>query len=147
MKVIFLDFDGVLNTPEEWGLRPMVRALNQQALDNLDELVKRSGAKVVVSSTWRQFYALDALQEFLRARGVKCVGAFISVTPILYESRDKEIASWLNSHEDIKNFVIIDDNGIGSMFNEKLILTDASVGLSADNVKEALDVLEGNKDD
>lgn len=44
-KYIFLDFDGVLNTPKG--------KFDQKAIDNLRYLLERSDAKVIISSTWR----------------------------------------------------------------------------------------------
>ena len=45
-KIIFLDFDGVISTPEcRWNLDPEKIAL-------LEELIKETDAKIVVSSSW-----------------------------------------------------------------------------------------------
>ena len=45
-KIIFLDFDGVISTPEcRWNLDPKKVAL-------VEELIKETDAKIVVSSSW-----------------------------------------------------------------------------------------------
>lgn len=44
-KYIFLDFDGVINTPKG--------KFAKKAVANLLHLVERSDAKIIISSTWR----------------------------------------------------------------------------------------------
>lgn len=44
-KYIFLDFDGVLNTPKG--------KFDQKAIGKLRRLLERCDAKVIISSTWR----------------------------------------------------------------------------------------------
>lgn len=57
-KYIFLDFDGVINTPKG--------KFAKKAVANLLHLVERSDAKIIISSTWRlqgMEYILKLWQE------------------------------------------------------------------------------------
>ena len=57
MKIIFLDIDGVLNckyTKEEIFFFPFV---SPKKIELLKQLIERTGAKVVLSSTWRHGWA------------------------------------------------------------------------------------------
>ena len=82
IKVIFLDVDGVLNS-EQW----MKERRDKYAMDdianqypfyefsptlvaNLNKITAATGAKIVVSSTWRLGRTLEQLQEILKSVGV-----------------------------------------------------------------------------
>jgi hypothetical protein len=80
IAVIFLDFDGVLNSEgsflyesnrrkrykEEGVGGPVNETLCNVATANFQELLFRyKDAKIVISSTWRELYSLDWLREKL----------------------------------------------------------------------------------
>jgi len=74
----------------------------QKLLTRLKRLLDRTGAKVVLSSTWR----CDPVGLFAKHWGVP----FIDVCPDKPRSpRCKEIASWLADHPQVTRFVVIDD--------------------------------------
>jgi hypothetical protein len=143
--VIFLDIDGVLNklgTKERCtngcvGISPDLCA-------NLNRILEETGAKIVISSTWRHSptaleYLWDKMGKTARQR---CIGK----TPNLdYEengiwighTRGQEIRAWLESHPTVKNFVIIDDDGdMDGLHNH--IQTDNWNGLTNDLADEAI---------
>lgn len=53
MKVIFLDIDGVLNSDQTPNPRKLPYVVDRKLLTRLKRVLKRTGAKVVLSSTWR----------------------------------------------------------------------------------------------
>jgi hypothetical protein len=53
MKVIFLDIDGVLNSDSTPNPRQFPYIVDDRLLARFKDLVRRTGAKVVLSSTWR----------------------------------------------------------------------------------------------
>src|SRR5690348_10404441 len=53
MKVIFLDIDGVLNSASTPNPRKFPYIVDDRLLARFKELVRRTGATVVLSSTWR----------------------------------------------------------------------------------------------
>jgi hypothetical protein len=53
MKVIFLDIDGVLNCDKTPNPRKFPYIVDKKLLVRLRKLLDRTGAKVVLSSTWR----------------------------------------------------------------------------------------------
>jgi hypothetical protein len=128
MKVIFLDIDGVLVTRKhmlflaESGYEKMVDANNDEKFDpicvaNLGKLIEETGAKIVVSSTWR-YMGVGPLQKIFRDRKVS--GEIIGLTTIerfeddskIYagECRGRQIQEYLEDHPEIENYVIIDDD-------------------------------------
>ena len=48
MKIIFLDFDGVITTPASRG------CLSAQKMQLVKKIVDATGAKIVISSSWRR---------------------------------------------------------------------------------------------
>lgn len=73
MKVIFLDIDGVLNVycqgRDEYGC-----TFHKHFEDNLRWIIEETGAKIVISSTWRR----DGLDNFVHtprsSEGIKQSG-------------------------------------------------------------------------
>jgi hypothetical protein len=53
MKVIFLDIDGVLNCKKTPNPRKFPYVVDRKLLRRLKRLLDRTGAKAVLSSTWR----------------------------------------------------------------------------------------------
>lgn len=105
-KIIFLDIDGVLNVycqgRDEFGC-----TFHQQFEDNLRAIIEETGAKIVVSSTWR-LSGLQVMQDMWNKR--KLPGKVIDITPhIDICKRGEEIQYWLDNNQVI-NYVIIDDD-------------------------------------
>ncbi len=91
MKVIFLDIDGVLNHQEWYQKRADLVDQNEissqypfyefdpESVDLLNYIIDKTGAKVVVSSTWRIGTSPKDLQEILDRVGF--TGEVIDTTP------------------------------------------------------------------
>lgn len=126
MKVIFLDFDGVLNSQGSFHLEDRIRKDNhrrhgvkgkvqetlchvctsnfQYVLDQYKEV------KIVISSTWRELYSMDWLKEKLASYHIDS-SRVIDKTPVTFGGdRGREIGMWLRDHPEVKHYVIIDDN-------------------------------------
>jgi uncharacterized membrane protein len=82
-NVIFLDIDGVVNLKPE-SFDEYWQCFHQPWVDNLARIVAATGAKIVVSSTWR-FSGLSVIQEMWQKRGLP--GEVIDVTGILFYGR------------------------------------------------------------
>jgi hypothetical protein len=103
MKVIFLDIDGVLNCKKTPNPRKLPYVVDKRLLARLKKLLARTGAKVVLSSSWR----IDPVGLF----AAKYWGVpFIDVCPDLPKSpRCKEVLQWLSEHPRVTRYVVIDD--------------------------------------
>lgn len=147
MKVIFLDIDGVLNkalVPSGSEEADILKVLphgwmNKSLIKNFNELIKETGAKVVVSSAWRHD-STEENQNMLNAFGIEC--EVIGQTQHLgrYHVRGNEIKAWLEDNESLldcgtywnfKQYIIIDDSS-DMLFSqsEHFIHTDSYAGLS-----------------
>ena len=77
MKVIFLDYDGVVNTPI-WNKEGKCgynfpsdgKVNNYQAIMWLNELCKKTNSKIVISSTWRYCCGDVSYQDCLYNAGL-----------------------------------------------------------------------------
>jgi len=117
MKLIFLDFDGVVNTRLYDSKLGIIRYFhtedeavnNKNAIGFLNLLVKETGAKVVVSSTWRLGETVETLSKWLNNSGFE--GEVIGKTPRMDDyCRGDEIAEYMLRLEDVKSYVILDDD-------------------------------------
>ena len=138
IKVIFLDVDGVLNMSTSGG---GLYTLNDKRIKLLETIIIETGAKIVLSSTWRTCsIAYKKLCRKLQYRSIR----IFSCTPIIdkYE-RGLEISRWLENNDYVENYVIIDDNdwNISCHHNDHFVLTDERVGLTIDDVNKAINIL------
>ena len=148
-KVIFLDVDGVLNSS-----RTLYEdiSLEDDLISNLKELVDKTGAKIILSSSWRLSTEavatlMDRLDKFgLAISGMTCDGVdldwlekyeFDATKKYLdtkfdwdenrqikiTHDRGAEIFKWLHDHDDCA-YVILDDEieDIKPYFSESVIV-------------------------
>jgi Swiss Army Knife RNA repair-like protein len=135
-RVIFLDIDGVL-APIQGSDR--YGDLEPACIQVLNEIVVRSGADVVVASSWRYGKTVAELQEMLDAHGF--TGCVVDKTPTdRPRVRADEIAAWLGEHA-IGGCVIIDDHADMGALRTHLIQTHPARGLQPADVPRAVAIL------
>ena len=72
MKLIFLDFDGVLNNDKTETRTPDgFIGLDYENVRHLNEIVKRTQGRIVFSTSWRISYTEKELNRFLILAGYK----------------------------------------------------------------------------
>lgn len=153
--VIFLDIDGVICTAlstrlSRWLRVPLERQIfDPFALFWLRWLVRRSGAEIVLSSSWRDALTVDDplcrafignLYDALARNGTPIVDA----APRL-PSGDKgeEILTWLAEYPD-RQYVVLDDHdcfALGPQVREHWIPIPANRGLRHKEARAALKLL------
>lgn len=104
-KIIFLDVDGVLNCAGTRHKRRGTLGIDSVLAERFKRLVARTGAEVVLSSTWR-------LDESTRQQVIDAGIKFLSVTPnFTYALRGEEIDTWLqHKGHNVDIYAIIDDD-------------------------------------
>ncbi|MFO0710499.1 MAG: HAD domain-containing protein [Sandaracinus sp.] len=151
MRVVFLDFDGVLNAVSDdsspalgelWSAAWLDRGL----VERLATIVDRSSAVVVISSSWRQRRTREELAEMLASHGLR--GEVLDVTPRLPKPpegerrvRAAEIEAWLDAHDPVEGFVVLDDEPDMGRLTRQHVRTDPTTGISDDDVARALEIL------
>ena len=155
MKIIFLDIDGVLNSAVDSarGGATQTYDLAPRPIRLLNTLISNTGAKVVLSSSWRVSSSPPQIQSMLEDEGF--TGEIISFTPDLFDlanTRGNEILYWIKDHENLvgdyekyKNYVILDD--VPDMLycqKDNFIHTDSYIGLTPNDIYRAEDILNAN---
>ena len=153
-KIIFLDFDGVLNTEHYQGLlqyqgKPWQDEygafFDPKAVKQLKRIIDATDADIVVESSWK-YLGLDAMKELWEVRNLP--GTIIDITPsLLGKNKGVEIASWLSKYakQDIR-YVIIDDEYV--ILDSQLphfILTNPYEGITEEQANRAISMLNEKK--
>ncbi len=149
ISVIFLDIDGVLNifspsySTNYYRPDGSVQWMDEHLVIRLNYLIDRTGASIVISSSWRS--DMDDLKKQLLVSGFKHWDAVVGKTPIFMNGRrGDEIQSYLDHHPEIKTFVVLDDviNNIcgdkcSTISKMDVIEVDAKNGLTHQDVNLA----------
>jgi hypothetical protein len=98
-----LEWSNHLNTPVLKGVN---RLFSKSAVDNLNEVIFLTKAKIVVTSTWRINLSVEELNKIFKERGV--IGEVIDKTGINFTGRGLEIKEWLDNNK-VTNYVVLDD--------------------------------------
>lgn len=158
MKLVFLDFDGVLNGCESPTARanadptlvpgsvPWCAAqLDHDKVERLNTILERTGAYVVITTSWKAAESFDLLCHILRFKGLK---GFI-LGAIEHIGRDKEgvfyyradeIEHWLDHVKGVESYVVLDDLDMYQL-TPRHVKTETEVGLQDEHVERAIQLL------
>lgn len=152
MKVIFLDVDGVLNSGE--GLKQHINKngfngileyskIEDKPLKLLQEIIEKTSAKIVLSSSWNNN---KRLYEKLERRLRDCGMEIYDITPSLGSGnqRGDEIREWISANP-VEKFIILDDDSDMCEYTtmENFINTTYKHGLTEELKDKAIEVLNG----
>ena len=185
MKVIFLDIDGVLNSENHVK---ELKALVEQGKRTekvfsrwdlpykgtmlpLKKIIDETGAKIVLSSTWRNIprrvkqlnscfkrYGVEIYDKTCRgiyADELEKLGFDLEICHTVYTDpthrkytldRGAEIASWLSEHPEVESFVILDDDvaDIDQYYEKQHVWTDFyDWALTFEKAEQAIKILNG----
>ena len=177
IKVIFIDIDGVLSPfgEEKYSYKegefPYAVKFSQKCVDNLNKLLEKSGAKLVIHSDWGKQMKLVNIITIFATHGIKGPYALpkdvgkdddiknifsdasklydIAITEKKFSSnKSHEIGFWLSDYEQfVESYVIIDDKEIYPDYdafadrNSRTVKPDSQVGLTEKDVEKALSIL------
>lgn len=168
MNIIFLDIDGVIATPKTikdgmWGLTP-------EKQDLLEIILKKTNAKIVISSSWRKHNLQDTI-EHMNKKGFRFCDKIVGITLRAYHYIEKgihlsiprgvEIKQWIdtnihsNNGKDWEqkelgkdwNYIILDDD-TDMLLEQKnnFINCDSMEGLTIEQVNKAIELLSYSRD-
>lgn len=153
-RVLFLDFDGVLNHSAHFAALPPERSCSEveyddrsfdkACVDRVNVIMLRTGCHVVVSSSWRldpKHGTPARLTRLLRRHGF--ASRVVSVTPDHPRGcRGDEIQTWLNRHPGVESFAILDDDADMAHLAHRLVRTSFASGLTDEHVERTVWMLE-----
>lgn len=142
MKVIFLDFDGVVlpfghtnaQTKVIINFSPACKEHLSKIIDAVPE------AKIVISSAWRK-WGIDTLRKIFDENQLNSKKV-IDVTGNENGDRGYQIQCWMDRNPGVEAFVIIDDNSDMGELVSKLVKTNSFVGLTSKNADQAISILK-----
>lgn len=143
MNVIFLDFDGVLNSVQSYVYHK-IRYQEEEpivdicpiALSNLDYILENTDSKIVLSSTRRKRITLEEFKKLMIKHKMKYADRIFGFTPLLTNShecsRQEEILKWIRDLKGviINKIVILDDNHDFPEFARQFIRINSTFGLT-----------------
>ena len=153
MKILFLDFDGVITTYHS-GWR-----ISIEKLLLIDKIVQSTNAKIVITSSWK--LGFRTVEEFKNdldnkrcTRDVKGETPFEKFVEQIYDITDNsgpwrgdEIQRYLYLHkDDIESYVILDDDN--DMLDEQLfnfVQTDSYDGIGQREADLCISVLNNKR--
>jgi hypothetical protein len=150
MKVLFLDFDGVLNSQDyrdRYG--SMGAGIDKSKMPMLKKLVDTTNAKIVIITSLREYWDKDpdkcdyfgkVINETFAEYGLE----IYDKTPVSESGmREDDIRDWICENSGIENYVAIDD---GALFARFLVghFVQPKDGLEEEHVEKAIKILTNN---
>jgi hypothetical protein len=154
-KIIFLDIDGPLvNYRTQVGSNSsgLMGKFDPIGVNMVNQLLQDFDAQLVISSTWRINYGIH-MHHVLNVAGVHTKylhdddetprGPDVNYR-IGRDSRTLEIDKWLDQHDGIVNYLIIDDIQISKPHSSHAVLVDANDGITYHNYLKMRSILGAN---
>lgn len=151
MKIIFLDFDGVMATdyyslimeknslPErdEFGV-----FFDPQCVECLSQIIEQTSADIVVTSSWQDLMSYQDITRMWLSR--KLPGYVTDLIPLVNKRRGDNIDAWIKECGPLESYLILDDLPIYE-FNDHhlnhMIKVDSYRGLQDTMIEMAVAIL------
>lgn len=163
MKVLFLDIDGVLNCmcpaptqDNDWiNLDEWRYGFNPDLVARLRYVIANTECRIVISSSWRHHMSYAPYQPDRNWRDVLADGlrrnradVIMGETPSDPDGqRGREISEWLKSHE-VESYCVVDDEVVDILpyiDSSKVVKTDMTIGLTIEDARRIIDVLNNKE--
>ena len=144
MNVLFLDYDGVVNTPmwdnkgTDFGFSfpEDAKVNNFQCVQWVSQFCKKHNFAIVVTSTWR--YLTPLYKECLIYGGLREGIEIIGCTNIdSIGDRELEIAEYLELHTEIEKYIIFDDYDKFGVLKDHVVQCETDLGFNKLKFEEA----------
>lgn len=150
MKVIFLDYDGVIT-----DARDTSNLVIRKYVLNLKRIVDSTNAKIVVSSSRKnefiekddidrkKTYCYQNYELPLESLGIEIYDYTPFVKASFLVRKELEIEFYLKMHPEIKEYVILDDDMVMHKFLDHQVFVEYSNGLLPKYINPAIQILNG----
>ncbi len=153
MKIIFLDFDGVMDASyydhilskegkpgnDEYGA-----VFDPYCIRNLKRIIEETEADIVVSSSWKYMMSYQDFLNMWKDRGLPGFITDVTPNPVDRRKRGDEIDAWIEECKTECQYVIIDDLEANN-FNEhqipRLLIVNPFFGLDEETAERAIQIL------
>jgi hypothetical protein len=147
MKILFLDIDGVLND-NTFNAAAESSTLDPAAVARLNQVLRTTGAKLVLSSSWRYLIldramTLQGFEYLLRTHGLD-KGCLIGLTGPDEEGpgRAAQIQRWLADNGRITDWAVLDDAALDlGEVRWRHVRPDRGAGLSDADAAQLIAIL------
>lgn len=150
--MLFLDFDGVLNSTQteflsnldfqQYSFADSAYDLNFDGylINVLNKVMSfLPEVKIVISSSWRTHYTLEEIKNRMYLKGFKYTTRIVDITPYTQISRGMDIKEYCNANR-IGDYCILDDsNDMLPEQIERFVQTNELIGL---NIIDCLKVIQ-----
>jgi len=145
--VLFLDVDGVLNCAGTKERNPHgAIGVDPTKAEMVRRILRDTGCQLVISSTWRRYR--DLVHYLWGQIGAEWKDRWAGNTPCLDTRlpsgiyvdvvRGDEIQAWLDNHQHVTRFVILDDDADMKHLSTHLLRTHGCEGLTDEIAAEAI---------
>lgn len=164
-KVLFLDIDGVLNS-YFWNDSHQTEIsdgtlIDAEKIELLARLVKETDAEIILHSGWHFWFDAKLkplcteaakLAELLAKENLSISGVTPDLTTEEIRKTKKfslvkadEILLWISLHNDVTAWVVLDDLDLhNDQVRQHQVKTGPTIGLTLEDVKQAVKILTGN---
>jgi hypothetical protein len=147
--LILLDIDGVMVPGNSWKkpefLDDGFPAFSNRASSALQKIISETSADILLTTSHKSNYSIEEWITIFNLRGIKIKNIYSLPENKAHLSRKEEIMNWITTSNELPDFIIIDDdkslNGLPKFVKNKLIQTNASIGLTIDLINEALEII------
>jgi len=155
MKIIFLDVDGVLNAHLSSDAPPHT---DEEKIALLADIIHSTDAKLVIHSGWRFWLdeqmrptteemrlLLESLERYhitVYDKTPDFADEEIMRTKYFSLVKAKEILAWLNEHDNVENYVVLEDLELyDDAIKAHQVQTQSQIGLTREKAAEAAALL------
>ncbi len=139
---VFLDIDGVMVPAKSWKSPEMLKdgfpCFSRRATDALKTLIAEDGVSVILTSSHKSNYSVEAWKDIFKNRGIDL--QHLQCLPANTDNltRKEEIVRWFHSNSLQDDFIIIDDdkslNDLPPYLKDHLVQTSAQIGLTEEHL-------------
>ncbi len=153
--MILLDIDGVLVPTPPWRTVEQHEdgfvKFNEEASKNLADLLSKTDAEVVLTTTHRITYSVDRWIDLFQKRGIPVTKLTkLNSRNTIQEMKDRgsEILEWVTNFGVNSKYVILDDdlsiNKLPDQIRKKWVKTHSLLGFNRECLDQAIKILLGN---
>jgi len=143
VKILFLDFDGVLITSRSMLALATYPAFDPVACHLIEAFCQRSGAKIVICSAWREERKKSDMEGIFDSMSIARTHLHKDwATPVIFGPRAREIQDWLSRHPETSHYAILDD-GIGlEGLEHRVVQPDSDIGILIEHIIDLCALLD-----